>query len=84
MKISLCNSILLRKSQKIGAIKLIERKAKYQKLIKNWRPVLLLNLDAKFICEALADRLKKKLFLLLYLKIILLMSREDSLAKEED
>ena len=37
----------------------IEKKDKDERLIKNWRPMSLLNVDYKIICKALASCLKK-------------------------
>ena len=86
IKIPLCKSITkscqngqLSTSQNQAVIK----KDKDKKLIKNWRPTSLLNVDTKLISKVLAERLKKVL-LSLYLKIKLLMLKEDSLAKEGD
>ena len=42
-------------------IKLIEKKDKDKKLIKNWRPISLLNIDTKRISKVLAGRLEKVL-----------------------
>ena len=70
-------------SQKQAVIKLIEKKDKDKKLIKNWKPISLLNVNTKLISKVLA-RDFKKFFLLLYLKIKELMLKEDSLAKEAD
>ena len=39
----------------------IEKKDKDERLIKNWRPISLLNVDCKIICKALASCLKKVL-----------------------
>ena len=60
IKTPLCNSITksyqngeLSMSQRQAVIKLIEKKDKGKKLIKNWRPISLMNIDTK------AERLKK-------------------------
>ena len=88
IKIPLCNSITksyqnreLSISQRQAVIKLIEKKDEDKKLIKNWRPISLLNIDTKPISKVLGKRLKKVLPLI---SNNLLMSREDSLAKEAD
>ena len=51
----------LRISQRQALIKLIEKKDKDNKLIKNWRPISLLNIDTKLISKMLAERLAKVL-----------------------
>ena len=46
-------------SQRRGAITLLEKKGKDNTLIKNWRPVSLLNTDYKILTKVLSRRLKK-------------------------
>ena len=46
-------------SQRQAVITLIEKSGRDKRLIKNWRPVSLLNVDAKIISKILADRVKK-------------------------
>ena len=46
-------------SQKQAVITLLEKKDKDKELIKNWRPISLLNVDAKIISKVLATRLKR-------------------------
>ena len=46
-------------SQRQAVITLIEKSGRDKRLIKNWRPISLLNVDAKIISKILADRVKK-------------------------
>ena len=45
-------------SQNQAVIKLIGKKDREKRFIKNWRPISLLNVDAKLISKALAERVK--------------------------
>ena len=51
----------LSNSQKQAIITLIEKKGEDKRLIKNWRPISLINVDAKIISKVLAKRLEKVL-----------------------
>ena len=51
----------LSNTQKQAIITLIEKKGKDKRLIKNWRPISLINVDAKIISKVLAKRLEKVL-----------------------
>ena len=42
-------------------IKLLENKGRNKRLIKNWRPISLLNINLKILSEALAAKLKSVL-----------------------
>ena len=46
-------------SQKQAVIKLIEKKDRYKRLIKNLGPISLLNIDTKLTSKVIAIRLKK-------------------------
>ena len=48
-------------SQRQAVIKLIEKKERDKRFIKNWRSISLLNVDYKIIAKALATRLKETL-----------------------
>ena len=48
-------------SQKQTVIKLNEKKDRDKRLIKNWRPIFLLNTDAKLISKILGKRIRKHL-----------------------
>ena len=48
-------------SQRQAVIKLIEKKDRDKRFIKNWRPISLLNVNAKIISKAMALRLKNVL-----------------------
>ena len=45
-------------SQKQAVIKLIKKKGKDKRIIKNWRPISLLNVDLKIFSKAVASSLK--------------------------
>ena len=46
-------------SQRRGIVKLIPKKDADLKLIKNWRPITLLNCDYKIATKAIASRIKR-------------------------
>ena len=46
-------------SQKQAVVTLIEKKARDKRLVKNWRPISLMNVDVKIPLKALSFRLKK-------------------------
>ena len=48
-------------SQRQAVIKLIEKKDRDKRYIKNWRPISLLKIDTKIISKALTSKLKKVL-----------------------
>ena len=45
----------LRTSQRQAIIKLIEKKDRDKRFMKNWRPISLLNVDLKIISKALSE-----------------------------
>ncbi len=49
---------MLTPSQRQSIIRLIEKKGKDRELIKNWRPISLMNVDTKIISKAITNRLK--------------------------
>ena len=49
----------LSSSQKQAAIVLIEKQDKDKRFLKNWRPICLINVDAKIASKAIALRIKK-------------------------
>ena len=48
-------------SQKEAVITLIEKKGRDKRLVKNWRPIFLMNVDVKITSKALSFRLKQVL-----------------------
>jgi len=48
-------------SQKQAVITLIEKKGKDRSLLENWRPISLVNVDAKIMSKAIATRIKNVL-----------------------
>ena len=45
-------------SQRQAVVKLLEKKGKDKRFIKNWRPISLINYDSKLLSKTLAERLK--------------------------
>ena len=45
----------LNASEKQAVIKLIEKKGRNKRYVRNWRPISLLNVDVKLISKALAE-----------------------------
>ena len=63
-----------------AVIKLIEKKDRDKRYIKNWRPISLLNVDTKIISKALSAKLKNVLPTIVF-QIKLLMLINDVLQK---
>ena len=55
----------LSNSQKQAVVKLIRKKDTDKRLIQNWRPISLLNIDLKILSKALVDCIKKYLPILI-------------------
>ena len=56
----------LLQSQKEAVITLIQKKDRDIRLIKNWRPISLVNVDVKIGSKAIAKRLEKVLPYIIY------------------
>jgi len=56
------------RSQKQALITLIEKKGKDRTLLENWRPISLVNVDAKIVSKVIATR-KKMFYLALFITI---------------
>ena len=56
----------LSNSQKQAVITLVEKRGKDKRQIKNWRPISLINVDAKIASKTLAKRLESVLHEIIY------------------
>ena len=54
------------RSQKQAVITLIEKKGNERFLLENWRPISLVNVDAKIMSKVIASRIKKVLPYIIY------------------
>ena len=52
----ICNQLITSQCQ--ATITLIEKKAKDKQFLKNWRPISLINVDAKIASKVLASKMK--------------------------
>ena len=64
--------------------KLIEKKDRDKRSIKNWRPISLLNVDLKIISKSLSEKLKKIYYQIYYHHNKLHMLKTDILVKAGD
>ena len=63
----------LSNSQKEAVITLIEKKDRDRRLIKNWRTISLVNVDFKIGSKAIAKRLEKKFYRILFIMTRMLL-----------
>ena len=56
------------RSQRQAKIKLLEKKGRDKRVIKNWRPISLFNTDLNFFSKALLEKLKSVLLPLIVLQ----------------
>ena len=57
---------MLSTSQRQAVITLVEKKGKDKRYLKNWRPISLINVDAKMLSKSLALKIKKVLSSLIH------------------
>ena len=68
-------------SQRQAILKLIEKKERDKRLVKNWRPISLLHVDLKIISKVLATRFKKVISSLISSNQVAYVNVEGLLAK---